>query len=198
MTFPHVPDVTVTGSTAPTATNRHRRRTLFHEPRGRALRSTSSQCDCRLCCFQWALHDDDPGIDLAIRSDESPCTNPDHRCPQAEGNGHLRKGAVPAGDRDHRGCRTNDKGIAGFTEARWNDDVHPGVGRGGIRTWKNPHRCATRRLGSAASCTHDPHKATTDHDGAELSKGGANLLGDHFDRGWCVARSDDGDLDGHK
>ena len=89
------------------------------------------------------------------------------------------------------------KAIAGFTEARWNDDVHPGVGRGGIKTWKNPHRCATRRLGSAASCTHDPHKATTDHDGAELSKGGANLLGDHFDRGWCVARSDDGDLDGH-
>src|SRR5450755_1105309 len=48
---------------------------------GRALRSTSCQCYCRFYCFQWILHDDDPGIDLAIGSDEGPCTNPDHRSP---------------------------------------------------------------------------------------------------------------------
>ena len=66
-----------------------------------------------------------------------------------------------------------------------------------ISAWENPDRCATRRLGSAASCDHDPHKATTDHDCAEPSQGGAYLLGDHFDRGRCVARSDDGNLDGH-
>ena len=138
-----------------------------------------------------------PVSTLAIRSDKGPCTNSDHRSPQAEGKRHLGKGAVLAVDRDHSGSRTNDKGIAGFTEARWNDDVHPGIGGGMIRTWKYPNRCAARRLCSAASCTHDPHKATTDHDRAELSQGGANLLGDHFDRGWCVARSDDGNLDGH-
>lgn len=160
-------------------------------------RSTSSQCDCHFCCFEWALHDDDPSVDLAIRSDEGPCTNPDHWSPRAEGNGHLGKGPVLAVDGDHGGSRTNDKGIAGLTEARWNDHVHPGVGGRGIGTRKNADRSATRRLGSPASCGHDPRKASTDHDSAELSQGGANLLSDSFDRGWCVACSDDSNLDGH-